>query len=148
MLNFAHRTQPLDASLVPGLALRGELAYFPGAQPLRAVFKEKQTAMQPFVPDGISNLAGFQDEYAAALSNNPWLELFPAVLESLVPMRAGEDWILRDGSGLALPVDRHFQSSWELYSLAGGHPLKIFGTWDGFAFLPMSAWFAERHVAL
>ena len=34
-LHFAHASQPLDAGLVPGTALDAELAFFPGAAPLR-----------------------------------------------------------------------------------------------------------------
>lgn len=146
LLNFAHRSQPLDASLLPGLALRGGLVYFPGAYPLRAVLRDKQAAQQNFIPGGFADLASFQDAYADALGVNPWLELFPAVLENLTPLRAGETWLARDRAGQALPFSSQFTAPWELFSLAGGHPIKLFGTWDGFVFTPLAAWSANRCI--
>ena len=146
LLNFAHRTQPLDTSLISGLVLRGELAYFPGAYSLRAVFKHKQTAHISFIPAGLPDLSIFQDQYASALGVNPWLELFPAVLENLIPVSVGPRWFLRDPAGLSMPLAAQFSAPWELFALSGGHPLTISGTWDGFAFTPFCAWSAERKI--
>jgi hypothetical protein len=39
LILFAFRTRPFEDHLFPGLTLRGDLVYFPGAYPLRAVFK-------------------------------------------------------------------------------------------------------------
>jgi hypothetical protein len=148
ILNFAFRNQPLDASLVPGLVLRGELVYFPASVPSRAVFKDKQIAGQGYVPSGSPDLSYFLEEYAGALGKNPWLETFPVVLENVVPTKMDQNWCLRDRRNLALPLDAHFASSWELLALSGGRPLPVFGLWDGFAFIPLAAWAGERYVQL
>jgi hypothetical protein len=160
IINFAFRNQPLDASLIPGLALRGELVYFPGAFPLRAVFKDKQIAPAPFLPSGFPDFSAFLDAYATALGQNPWLDVFPAVIHGLqnlpildsqrqetldsIPNR----WLLRDSQNKVIPISTQFRSTWELFSLSGGGPLTVFGLWDGFAFLPMTAWIAGRCVRL
>lgn len=146
ILNYAFRNQPLDASLVPGLVLRGELVYFPAAVPLRAIFKDKQIAGQNYVPSGFPDLGHFLDEYAAALGKNPWLETYPGVLGDVVPMKMERNWVLRDRRNQALPLGAQFASSWELLALSGGHPLPVFGLWDGFAFVPLAAWAGERYV--
>lgn len=146
LLNFAHRTQPLDTGMLPGLVLRGGLVYFPSAYPMRAVLKDKHSVSNSFVPAGFADLSVFQDAYADALGNNPWLELFPAVLENLVAVSVGESWLLRDPSGLALPLSTQFAAPWELFSLSGGRPLTVFGVWDGFAFLPRTVWADGRCV--
>ena len=148
ILNFAFRNQPMDSSLVPGLVLSGELVYFPGAYPVRALFKNKQVERSVFIPSGYPNLSSFLDEYAAALGNNPWLDSFPTVLERVVPLQIGQSWFLRDSQNQALPLAAQFTSSWELYALSGGHPLTIFGLWDGFYITPMTAWTEERCVLL
>jgi hypothetical protein len=148
ILNYAYRAQPLDANLVPGLVLRGELVFFPGAYPLRAICKEKQVSGQGFVPSGFVTLAGFLHKYAAALGKNPWLETFPVVLENIVPQRIEPNWMIRDGQNLAFPLSAGFTSPWELLALSGGHPLTVFGLWDGFSFTPMAAWIGERYVNL
>ena len=46
-LHFAHASQPLDAGLVPGTAFDAELAFFPGAVPLRALVKERHGPASP-----------------------------------------------------------------------------------------------------
>lgn len=148
ILNFAFRAQPLDASLSPGLTLRGELVHFPGAAPLRAIFKNKQVVEPAFVPFGFPNFSTFLDDYAAALGQNPWLEVFPAILENVIAVNAENIWLLRDSNNAALPVSVHSSSPWELFALSGGHPLTIFGLWDGFALNPMAAWDGERYVGL
>jgi hypothetical protein len=148
IINFAFRGQPLDASLVPGAALRGELVYFPSAALLRAVFKEKQTVEPVFVPSGFSDLSAFFDAYAATLGKNPWLDVFPAVLEGVVPLQTGQKWLLCDSQKQALPLSTHFSSPWELFALSGGHLLTVFGLWDGFVFLPLAAWDNSRCVDL
>jgi len=148
ILHFAFRAQPLDLSLASGLTLRGDLAYFPGAYPLRAVFREKRLIDDPFVPAGFATLAAFLDEYAAALGQNPWLEAFPAMLENVTPLNNGQNWLLRDSQKQAIPLHMRFSHAWELFALSGGHPLTVFGLWDGFVLTPLAAWEKGRHVRL
>jgi len=148
ILNFAYRSQPMDTSLVPGQVLRGELVYYPGAYPLRSVFKEKQIVQNAFLPAGFEALESFLDAYASALGKNPWLENFPVVLENVVPIPMEQTWFLRDSNNQGLPLAAHFASTWELFALAGGHPLTVFGLWDGFSFSPLTSWAADRCVWL
>ncbi|HTE19228.1 MAG TPA: SWIM zinc finger family protein, partial [Armatimonadota bacterium] len=41
LLQFAHGSAPMDASLVPGSRFRAALVFYPGAAPLRAALKER-----------------------------------------------------------------------------------------------------------
>lgn len=148
ILNFAHQSQPIDASLVQGLVLQGELVYFPGAHPLRAIFKDKKVVNEIIVPEGYESVNDLLDHYAAALGNNPWLDDFPAILENATPARVNEGWILMDSQGLCVLMPASHPSAWELFALGGGGPLTIFGTWNGFRFTPLAAWEAERLVNL
>ncbi len=146
LLNYAFRNQPLDASLIPGLALHGELVFFAGAYPLRAIFKHKQVTPAAFIPSGFPTLAAFLDEYAAALGQNPWLEVFPALLEGATPLNLEQHWLLCDARSQALPLSPSFSSPWELLALSGGRPLTVFGLWDGFTLAPLAAWGDGRFV--
>ncbi|HEU0291854.1 MAG TPA: SWIM zinc finger family protein [Anaerolineales bacterium] len=148
ILNFAHQSQPMDASLVQGLVLQGELVYFLGAHPLRAIFREKRVVNEKVVPQGFKSVRDLLDSYAVALGYNPWLENFPAVLEMATPMRVHAGWVLKDTEGYILPLPASHPSAWELFALGGGHPLTIFGTWDGSTFTPLAAWESERLVNL
>lgn len=153
IINFAFKSEALDTSLIPGLTLRGELVYFPGAYPLRAVFKNRQIIEPAFLPSGYPDFSAFLDVYAATLGLNPWLEIFPVILKDVVAekveIREKEtNWVICDTHHAVLPLSTHFSSPWELFSLSGSHPLTLFGLWDGFALLPMAAWTKERFVRL
>jgi hypothetical protein len=148
ILNFTHQSQPLDASLMQGLVLRGELVYFPGAHPLRAIFKEKKVVNEKIVPRGYENVSGLLNDYASVLGTNPWLDDFPAIWEKATPAHVSKGWMLTDVQGFALPLPASHPSVWELFALSGGHPLTVFGTWNGFTFTPLTAWESERLVNL
>ncbi|MBN1371339.1 MAG: SWIM zinc finger family protein [Anaerolineaceae bacterium] len=148
ILQFAYRNQPMDTSLAPGLVARGEMVFFPGAYPLRGIFKQMQLASPVLVPKGFPTLTAFLDECAAALGKNPWLEVFPVVLEEVVPLRMGEGWALGDRESRTLPLATEFTASWELYALSGERPITVFCLWNGFALNPQAAWDKERMVGL
>lgn len=148
LLNFAHQSQALDLSLMQGLVLNGEIVYFPGAYPLRGIFKEKKVVNEKITPRGYENISDLLNNYAAALGKNPWLEDFPAILEGAIPMQVNENWILKDTQEFILPLPPSHPSAWELFALGGGHRLTVFGTWDGFVYTPLAAWEAERLVNL
>jgi hypothetical protein len=148
IIHFAFRNQPMDNSLAPGLTLRGELVYFPGAFPLRAVFKTRQILPSPFLPTGFPDFSTFIDGYAAALGLNPWLEVFPGVLEKVAVEKQETGWLVYDSNRAVLPLSARFSSAWELFALSGGHPITIFGLWDGFSLLPMTAWDEKRYIQL
>ena len=148
ILNFAHQSQPMDASLVQGLVLQGELVYFPGAHPLRAIFRDKKVVNETITPTGYGSVHELLNNHAAVLGSNPWLEDFPAILETATPARANEAWILVDAQGYYIPMPASHPSAWELFALGGGHPLTVFGTWNGFQFTPLTAWDSTRLVNL
>jgi hypothetical protein len=86
--------------------------------------------------DGVeAALAAWSD----ALAGQPWIERFPMALRAVVPVREGESWLLRDAAGRGLPLARRFERGWDLMALSGGHPLGLFGEWDGDALLPLAA---------
>jgi hypothetical protein len=72
-------------------------------------------------------------------------------LEQVTPVHEGgkaTPWSLRVANGDALAVDAAFRQGWQLHALAGGHPLRVFGLWQGYSFLPLSASVAGRSFNL
>src|SRR5262249_37388710 len=97
ILNFAHGKQSLDSSFVSGVALDAELVFFPSAYPLRAIVKERYG--EPARPERISGYAKIEDAHKAfmdALGAYQWLEKFPAPLLNVIPLRRGDEWLVRD----------------------------------------------------
>ena len=92
------------------------------------------------------------DAYAHALAVQPFLDRFPALLAGLVAdgvngvngVHGGGTASLRDAQGRRIDLHPSFRHSAWLLALSGGHPLTLFGEWDGRALLPLSVWHAGR----
>jgi hypothetical protein len=145
ILGFAHGTQPFDVTLAPGSCLDAELVFFPGAVPLRALIGPRQGATVPMAAmPSFATIAEAVASYSAALSHNPWLEAYPFPLQAVVPLAGPGGWAVRDRDGHRLAVSPRFTNGWHLLALGGGHPLALFGEWDGESFLPLSAFVDDR----
>ncbi|MGW3008436.1 SWIM zinc finger family protein [Streptomyces sp. NPDC001219] len=138
--------RPLDLALPPGLVLDADLAYYPGARPLRAALGERHapTAPGPVPPGGGIDAA--LAAYGDALRDDPWLDSWPVVLSEVTPIpgRDGRGWQLADADGeSALPLDPRGlgrTSRWQLVALSGGEPVTVFGECGPRGFLPLTAW--------
>jgi hypothetical protein len=149
ILHFAPPGQPVDTSLVPGTALEAELVFYPGAYPLRALVKARRSPPSRF--NDLNTYATIHKgaaHHAAALAANPWLDVFPMVLNKVIPMPINDTWVLCDSEGRYLPVTRRFQLGWQLYAISGGYGLTCFGEWDGSNYLPLSCSAGERWITL
>ncbi|MCW2918988.1 MAG: zinc finger domain protein [Actinomycetia bacterium] len=140
VLSFAAPGRALDASLLVGTALDADLAFYPGAQPLRALIGTRHAAPAPAAPPG-STVGDFLREYARALALDPWLDRWPAVLENV---RLSRDRHLVDEHGDALPLDA--TDPWRLLAASGGGPMTIAGEWSPRGLRALSAWHDEEGV--
>lgn len=138
ILEFHPAAQPAVSTLALGRWLEGEVAYFPGIEPLRALWK---TPPRDAVGGELPLFQRCDDilaAQAARLAANPLAEALPLVAE-LTPQRDAGRWLLRDSEGAALPIVAGFQAGWELLACSGGAPLPLAGLWDGLAFTPLTA---------
>lgn len=149
ILNFAHASQPLETSFVPGTIAEAELVFFESAYPLRAILKIRHGGSSPIeAMPGYSAIAEMIKAYAHALSCNPWLEQFPVPLVAVIPIHHNGLWFVRDLAGHQLPLIPRFERGWQLLALSGGHPLSLFGEWNGEYLLPLSVGVSSQFVVL
>ncbi|WP_129674882.1 SWIM zinc finger domain-containing protein [Candidatus Chloroploca sp. Khr17] len=137
VLSFSTAYNPLDQSLVPGSLLAGELVFYPGSVPLRALVRtreEQPTEPGPLPAKSINAAIGI---YAAALAANPWLERYLLIIGPCRLASADERWYLCDADDQTLPLPRTFTQIWQLLALTGGHPFTLVGEWDGQMLLPL-----------
>ncbi|MFE4020558.1 SWIM zinc finger family protein [Streptomyces sp. NPDC059101] len=145
-LSFGGAHRPLDVTLPPGLLLDADLAYYPGARPLRVALGERHSPAAPGpVPPGCGIDAALA-AYGRALRDDPWLDAWPVVLADVTPIPGGSggDWQLADADGeSALPLDPRFlgrTALWQLAAIAGGGPVTVFGECGHRGFLPLTVW--------
>jgi SWIM zinc finger len=139
ILHFAHSTQPLDISLVPGQSFDGELVFFPSGYQQRALIKQRNESVNippPPLP-GFASLTAATEAYAKAIAQQPWLERFPFALRRVTPQPTESGWLVADSENRAVALHPRFSAGWELLALSGGYPVSLFGEWDGDTLWPL-----------
>ncbi len=157
VLSFAAPGRPPEVPLATGAVFDAELAFYPGAQPLRALVAEEHGPVSA-VPRGTA-IGGLLAEYAQALARDPWLERWPAVLEGVrlalpqgTPLRPDALHVV-DDHGDALPLrfsageeSRH--GPWRLLALSGGGRFTLAGEWSPHGLHPLSAWHEQEGLVV
>jgi SWIM zinc finger len=149
LLDFAPPGGPLEPRPPEGSAVDVELAFYPGAAPLRALL-----AGEPFGLDsapGTFGTGGAQaalEAAASALARNPWLDEWPVAVAAAVPDgRAGGEWTIGAEDG-ALPLDGSEYVHFRLLAFSGGRPVSVFGLWNGGGLRPLAAGDGTRTIGL
>lgn len=141
MLNFSHGKPAFESKLLIGTMLNGDLAFYPGSYPLRALVKQAYSSPTPITSISASpTIRDATAAYAKALATNPWLERFPLALDNVHIVQTSKQWMIRDSDGVALPIAQRFQSGYQLLARSGGYPIMVMGEWDGDTLLPLSTW--------
>jgi hypothetical protein len=130
VLSFAPIGQALDASLVTGTTVDADLAYYPGASPLRAVVAERHGPATPGRPAG-TKLSQVPGRIAEVLAGDPWADSWPVVLDDVIPSTES----LLDESGNGLPL-----------AVSGGRPVTVTAEWTPRGLRPLTAWGEEGQV--
>lgn len=128
-----------------GTVLQGEVAFYPSAYPQRVLFKNFTPVDRPFdLHNGYSTFSAFANDYSKAIGQFPWLSQFPAFLKDVVPVPnslRGDTFVLVDSDRKQLPASADENLGWKMVAISGGHPISVFGVWDGRFFQPLSAVF-------
>lgn len=143
VLTFGAGGQQPDRSLVGGTALEADLHFYPGQPPLRALVGRQHG--EPQTLPGITpaprprTVARLLDEHAAARAQDPWLTVWPALLD-VRPARGGGQWRLLDEDGQSLPVRGGRELLWLVLALSGGDVVTVAAElFDGSLF-PVGVW--------
>lgn len=149
IIDLAYGRQPLDTSLVVGTVIEAELHFHAGTVPLQAhlTTRHRLTQAQDFIA-GTASIKAALDRYTTALTTNPWSAYFPLALTAVTPLHLDQAWFIRDQAGYALPLPPKFEYGWHLLALSQGHPLSLFGEWDGRHFQPLTVWQHGRLLEL
>ena len=148
VLDFAPPGAPLAPGSPVGMALHGELAFYPSAVPLRALVASDDAPLAP-VREAFGHASAGEALAAAAavLAANPWAGSWPLAIAAAVPDAPGDAPALHAADG-ALPLTGHPAALWRLAALAAGSPVSVLGAWDGRALRPLAAYAEERAVTL
>lgn len=154
ILSFAPPGQALDASLVTGTTIDADLAFYPGASPLRALVATRHRTAAPTavhggtdsvaqgvagggpmvagdrVPPGVTPDEAME-EIAAVLAGDPWADSWPIVLAGVVP---------EEGSLGGFPLHPRRGDIWRLLAVSGGRPVTVAAEWTPRGIRPLTTW--------
>jgi hypothetical protein len=129
-----------------GQQVEATVVFYPAAYPQRLLIESFRTSIRTDVYLlGYPDLNHFARAYAEALGKNPWLQRFPAILEQVRPVKTKEEWGLVDEEQQWIELANQETANWMLLSLSGGHPIQVFGEWNGRVFTPLSV-LTERGI--
>ncbi|MCB0594009.1 MAG: hypothetical protein H6557_16825 [Lewinellaceae bacterium] len=149
LLDFSWGNKAYDTHWVVGGSVEGELVFYPGSYPLRALFRNHQMSNRPFQgKSGYATVEAFAQAYARALAANPWLQIFPCLLAEVFPAQEdGQLWLV-DSAGKKISLSSESPARWNLLAVSGGRPVQAFGEWDGKALSPLAVVAEGRVVPL
>ncbi|MCB1658152.1 MAG: hypothetical protein KDI39_07990, partial [Pseudomonadales bacterium] len=148
VLQFSVGFQPLPPAWPATQVFDAEVGWYDSAWPQRIAIKS-QTPLQvaSTITTGYEHIEQALQHQAQALAHNPFLGIFPMLLQQLVPHDDnGQLWLI-DSQQHALPL-QVAGSVWPLLALSAGHPISIFGEWDGYVFTGLSAWTSQEVISL
>ncbi|MFF4193046.1 SWIM zinc finger family protein [Nonomuraea sp. NPDC001831] len=142
ILSFAPPGQALDASLVTGTTIDADLAFYPGAAPLRALVAARHDT-DPLPGEGAPP-AGVPvgealEEVARVLADDPWTESWPVVLAGVVPGRTAVG---------GLPLHPRARDPWRLIAVSGGRPVTLAAEWTPQGLRPLTTYDDEGTAVL
>lgn len=145
LLDHAFGGRGFEQGWMVGAGVEAAVVFFPGASGLRAL------AVDPLgAPGGpVWPQPALADEWqamATRVAACPWVSLHPLTLTGAVPLRAGERLLAVAGER-ALPLAIGDADTWSLLAASGGHPLQLFGEWDGQVLRPLTAWRVDEPIA-
>ncbi len=139
LLDYAFGEQPFERGWALSSAWQGNLHYYPGNYPQRAILPFPSPGQHPY--DGLKgyeNFAALRSNYQKALAQQPWLQQYPAYLQALQPLSEDGHFFLVDALGEALAVEPDLAGFYTLLAASYGETLAIFAEFDGYYLRPLS----------
>ncbi len=145
ILDFAYGDRAFGADLPALHTIDAELVFYDGAYSMRALIKKQHGPPTPLSPEakaalGHATIAAAIERYTTALASNPWIERFPLTLRAVRPVPYSNTWVLRDAEGSRLHLIPRYERRWHMVAFSGGHPIGVFGEWDGARLHPLGMW--------
>jgi hypothetical protein len=141
-----------DVAMLPlGTEIDADVHFYPGDPPLRALAGARRAApaLGHAAPRPSAGIDGLLADWAAAMTADPWLTNWPALLMGtpVAPQLDAGGWHLVDSEGGALPL-RYSETLWTLLAISGGNPVTVAGELAPDGLTALTAWHGNQAVAL
>ncbi|WP_143061649.1 SWIM zinc finger domain-containing protein [Dyadobacter sp. SG02] len=128
LLNFYAGNQPYQTMLVPGIQIDADIVYYPASVPMRAMIRQQRPVTghpgQIDIPDSFSTI---YKNISGTLSQNPFTEQIPFMIEGIRATFANDRWFVTDLEGLSVPIANPEDECWNMLAFSGGRRFSAFG---------------------
>jgi len=143
ILDFSFGNVGYDQHFSSGTTISADLVYYSSLRPQRAVCLQQEIIPEVghFALEAFTDFSSLLEEYTQSLQQNPWQTTVPALIENLAPVfdNDSQSISLIDQNNHQIPIPPIQEDKyWQLLATSGGHPITIFGEWDGHFFTPLS----------
>ncbi len=148
LLNFYAAGQIQQSTLFPGISIKGTLAFYPSALPLRALIQgeiEAGPMPQPVVENTFSDI---QQKMADALSVIPFQEQFPELISPVRLIYHQNSAYLLDSLDQSVPVVNPLEDVWKVLSVTEGNSLLAFVLLESGKATLMGYWYQQTYYTL
>ncbi|WPQ64244.1 SWIM zinc finger family protein [Chitinophaga sancti] len=134
-----NQTRP-EVLITPGIALQGELVYFPSPTPLRAIIKYPVSNISLPAVSGMEGWAQVTDTETLLYKQMPVRSERPYIVQQLTPVQHNLQWWLKDQEERLMPLKAGYANIWKLLALSGGQPLNMALLGKEQQYEPLGAW--------
>ncbi|MEN7548092.1 SWIM zinc finger family protein [Rapidithrix thailandica] len=148
VLQFFVRTQVSELKLMPGTSFQGELVFYPGVHPYRALLKQQEPVKVASEPVFEEELSKAMLSFADAVIRNPFHEKIPLLLGNMHFVHRQEASFFMDQKGKAVYVQADERMKMQLLAITGGYPCQVFVLADDKEVQPKAVWVGEQFYPL
>lgn len=136
LIDHSHGSPAFTTDIPPvGLVTERDVHFYPAAAPLRALAGTASTTPVAdsdaiAVLSGTGTIAAALQAFATAAAADPWLESWPVLLRTVVPVGPAGERMLAEPDGTAIHLAEPAEPA-RLLALSGGRPVTVFGLWTG-----------------
>ena len=146
VLQFAAGNASFAELIVPGTIIDADLAFWPSAQPLRALIHERRGAAPgAFTPPSLEGLDAVTNRFSEILAVQPWTDRTACVVRGLA-IEPGDPFRAVDADGRVVSLARG--EHWTLAALSGGHAVDVAAEWNGRELSPLGVLVDGRYYSV
>lgn len=151
-LDYSFGNMGYEQQYTVGDVLKGKVAYYSPISPQRAVPVDLQTAAlnTTLTTHRQADMIAFLEQYSQTIAKNPWTSLTPMSIANIkVTINDEQELQLQDANNHIIPIlPVSEKTRWKIVALSGGHPIHLFGEWDGLHFEPLSVLDVNKIICL
>ncbi|MDB5283270.1 MAG: zinc finger family protein [Bacteroidota bacterium] len=148
ILQFYANGQLPELNLMPGTAIKADLVFYKGVNPIRALIKTQHSVSGFTEPTLLEDFKTAFEHFGEALATNPFTDKIPVLIKDVQFKKLGDKGYFTDKDGGTVLSNSTLQTDLKLLALTGGKPGHLFLMGSETEFEPLGVWIDDKYLAL